>query len=369
MNPKQRYFSLDITRSLAIVFVTFNHAINRSFENYNGQYLDFSRYSFQANIFKSSVTVLSHLGVPLFLMITGFLILNKSYDHEDQVSHFYRHNWLHIVITTIIWLGLFYWFIYFFKPVSSLSGLSGKELLTGFIYNLGFMNQVTLGNIWYMMVIIPLYTILPALAVFLKKGYGKYLLLPCSIVFLYSFFFPALNHLFKLLEIQYSIRFALNSADVFSLFTLYILLGYYFSKCSFQKISLLSVTACSLLFFIICTSVQLFAYQSKQDILLGYESPLILIFSISIYILLYKLSMKMNRLSRLFSYLSNRTFGVYFIHMIIVEYINWSFPFAGWSPIRKFFVLEISSLFGGFIIVSILSKIKFVKDYLFMIKE
>ena len=108
MNTKTRQLSYDVIRTFAIVLVTFNHAVNRSFSNYTDQFLDFEKYSYGANIFKAAITVLSHVGVPLFLMLTGCLILTKSFETTEQRDRFFKYNWLRIVITTEIWLAIFF---------------------------------------------------------------------------------------------------------------------------------------------------------------------------------------------------------------------------------------------------------------------
>ncbi len=179
MNTKNRQFSYDVIRTFAILFVTFNHAINRSFSNYGAQYLDFERYSFFSNLFKASVTVLSHIGVPLFLMLTGSLILSKPFDTAEQRKFFYRHNWLRILITTEIWLAIAFWFIYFFSPDPLLRSYSIPKLITNFLLNQVFLEQRALGSMWYMNMIIPIYTLLPMIALYIQHGksqlFSKYL--------------------------------------------------------------------------------------------------------------------------------------------------------------------------------------------------
>ena len=51
---------------------------------------------------KALLTVASRYGVPLFLMITGALILRKRFETAEDVRRFYRHNWLSLLITSEI---------------------------------------------------------------------------------------------------------------------------------------------------------------------------------------------------------------------------------------------------------------------------
>ncbi len=62
------------------------------------------------------VTGFSHLGVPLFLMISGALLLEKRIKDENDIRRFYRHNLLGLVITSEIWYFLMFWFRVFVIP-------------------------------------------------------------------------------------------------------------------------------------------------------------------------------------------------------------------------------------------------------------
>lgn len=89
---KNRVFWLDTARSLAIILVALNHAVNRSYEVYEGQLEEFNSIPFLSSVFKSVCLVLSHLGVPFFLMISGALLLGKIFDNKQTVLRFYRHT-------------------------------------------------------------------------------------------------------------------------------------------------------------------------------------------------------------------------------------------------------------------------------------
>lgn len=109
LKPK-RLFYLDVARFIAIISISLNHAVNRSYENYNNQMAEFFALPFGSTLFKTFISVFSRIGVPLFLMITGVLILNKKMESASDVKRFYKHNLLSLLITTEIWYVLMYWF-------------------------------------------------------------------------------------------------------------------------------------------------------------------------------------------------------------------------------------------------------------------
>ena len=87
LEKKDRLFWLDISRFIAIISITMNHAINRSYQNYSDQICDFLTLPLWENIFKATITVFSHLGVPLFLMISGALLLHKKMEDEKKLMY------------------------------------------------------------------------------------------------------------------------------------------------------------------------------------------------------------------------------------------------------------------------------------------
>ena len=67
---QKRIAYLDVARSIAIVSITFNHAVNRAFATEVGQYAEFMTIPFMLSAAKAMLYAFSRLGVPIFLMIT-----------------------------------------------------------------------------------------------------------------------------------------------------------------------------------------------------------------------------------------------------------------------------------------------------------
>jgi surface polysaccharide O-acyltransferase-like enzyme len=79
---QKRLFYLDVARVIAIISISLNHAVNRSYQNYSGQMAEFFAIPMASTLFKMLISVFSRIGVPLFLMITGVLILNKKMEQN-----------------------------------------------------------------------------------------------------------------------------------------------------------------------------------------------------------------------------------------------------------------------------------------------
>lgn len=190
-----RSYYLDIARTIAIISISLNHAVNRTYDNYFGQMEEFLESSYLSSLLKSVVTVFSHLGVPLFLMISGALLLHKRMETADDVKRFYRHNLLELFITAEIWYFIMYWFI-FFEDISTgywEEGLAGT--LLGCVKTMLFLDQSTMSSMWYMPMILCLYATIPFAAMLVKRFSLKILSLPLILVFLRMFVLPLVNSL------------------------------------------------------------------------------------------------------------------------------------------------------------------------------
>ena len=87
---ERRVFWLDAVRALAVISVTFNHALNRSVLDQISLLRQLNPYAFLGCL----LYIFSRLGVPLFLMLSGALLLGRDYTQPRIRSRFYRHNWL-----------------------------------------------------------------------------------------------------------------------------------------------------------------------------------------------------------------------------------------------------------------------------------
>ena len=59
-------YYLDIARAIAIISISLNHAVNRTYDNYAGQMEEFLESSYLSSLLKSVATIFSHLGVRRF---------------------------------------------------------------------------------------------------------------------------------------------------------------------------------------------------------------------------------------------------------------------------------------------------------------
>lgn len=369
MNDQGRIFYLDVARVIAIISITFNHAVNRTYFNYTSaiqtEFYSISRYS---TLFKTLVTVFSRLGVPLFLMITGALLLNRKYDTKAAIRRFYTHNYLDLLITSEIWLFLGYWFIVLLDPVNNYFahyGVAGS--IIGCIKNLLFFDMINMGSMWYILMILCVYILIPIIAIFLQKSPSPNLIMiPVILMIMISYVIPTVNVYLPRIGIHEKVLW-LNAVDLFSPYLIYIIFGFYLSNKVLEKIPSALLITGTVATFAICCAFQYYCYSWSTH-LVSYQSPGILLCSLLLFEVIRRFGNKLLVLNKLISNLSRISFAIYLVHIFIMSGFFWYFDFTGFSRPGKFFFLEAVSFFGSILIIWIFSYIPFCRKRVFLIK-
>ena len=149
---KKRIRWIDLARAFGILTVVLCHCVH---EIYRLQLTYMSSLHRTGRLFGFAAFTAGRLGVPLFLMISGYLLLNRSYT-ADRCRHFFRHNFLRLLACTEIWF-LFY---HIFLSVTNLQDFSLRDMLLEML----FIKNGSIGHMWYMPVILGVYLLLPAAA-------------------------------------------------------------------------------------------------------------------------------------------------------------------------------------------------------------
>lgn len=368
MPDQKRIVFYDYARVFAIISISFNHAVNRVFDNYHDTQAEFLATSYDLQVIKAAVTVFSRMGVPFFLMLTGALILSKSFETKDDIKRFFRHNWLGILIATEIWLFLYYWFYYYLCPGTYLLYFTRKELILRLISTMLFVNQATEGLMWYMNMLIPLYTLLPVIAVFIHKGYGKYLKYPLFFTFFVTVF--TYDYARYLSVADPEAVFVTELYAPLTYFMIYVVAGYYISQGLLSKIRpwILFLFLFAGLYYA-AIRYQLWYYEGDYNHLVSYDSIPLMLSIFPLFELFRRVFRRGIRfLNAIITHISRRCFGIYFVHIIIMELFNWHYDFSAWEPLHKMFFLQAVSVIGALVVIDILSIIKPIRKYAFVIK-
>lgn len=374
--PKQlkqpRKFYLDLVRVVAIISISLNHAVNRCYQNYRGQMEEFYSISFASTLFKTIITVFSHIGVPLFLMITGVLILNKKMENSSDIKRFYKRNVLSLFITTEIWYALIYWIIVLFRLYESIpENIGFIEAVWGMIKTMLLLDQVTFDCMWYMPMILCLYTTLPFVIIVKNKlsdsEFSPVLLLPLGIVFLYAMVLPALNSLLYILGCE-PLSSRMDLLNLPSSFLLYIIIGYWVGNGALSRLKNHMVAIFTAGSFALCCAYQFYAYSQPLNYLVSYDFPLLPLCAAFLFELLRRTAKYVRKARKPVTYLARISFGIYFVHIIIMTFLVPSMNALSISRPFKVLLLEAVSVGGSILLITPLSKIPLFRKYLFMIK-
>lgn len=369
INTKERKTYLDVARTLAIISISLNHAVNRSFDNYSNQQAQYLASGMAATLIKTVFTIFSRIGVPLFLMITGVLILNKTFETSRDLKKFYTHNISQLFITTEIWYIIMYWFIIFFNPsVTVLKDEGVWGAVIGMLKTMLFIDQRTCGSMWYMPMILCLYMTLPFWAVVIKKFDARYICFPLVVSFLSFMVLPSLNT-FRMFQGKELLTTVFSPADSPSIYIIYILVGFWLGNGGLSKLKDWMLLTLAVTTFVGCCAYQWYAYSQPANYLVAYSSPGILLTAIFVFAYLRRKEKHFVRFKNVFAYFSKISFAIYFVHILIMEIFTWYFNFSKMYTSIKMIFLETVSMIGSVLVIALLSKIKLCKKYLFMIKD
>lgn len=365
-NKRSRIASLDYLRVFAILSISSNHALHRSFSVKEGIYDGLCSIPVWVSAIRALLYTFSRIGVPLFLMISGALLLDRDYSDRSALNRFVKHNWLELLRTTEIWLVIMYWYLSF----SSSSTLRKEGILKAFVECMGtllFINQKTMGSMWYMPMILGLYLMIPVMSLALKKLGSKYVFCMTALVAFGGIVVPSINSVLNAAGTDKTISFAVTYSYVFSRYLVFVLAGYWISHGALKKLSNIAVVILTAICFLLTAAFQFWTYTMDLDFSLNYSDIGILVIAVFVFELIQRLLTHRNAT---IEYIAKISFGIYFLHICIMEGLNAvlrSVPSIQY--LVKYLILELASVGGAIVIISATVGIGFVRKYVYLIKE
>ena len=291
---KTRIEWIDLVRAIAILTVLYIHATDGIYIISSDAIVNYTIYS---RIFNFASLFIGRIGVPFFLMITGYLLLDRNYDGE-RIRKFWNKSCKGLVIVTVIWAAIY---------VISLQFLTVGSTQV----NYAEAGTLFFSHMWYMPMIIGMYLSMPFVASALKH-FDVDTIYQATIVFtLLAFLLPFVTLLCKMhgldgVAIQYCLGF---SGGIYGI---YIILGYLVKKGKFKNVSSLKLWVLSIVSFLVCILFQYYAFVINYDFFLWYEFPFILLGSFALFELCSRV--KTVRFYSWVTVISKYSFAVFLIH-------------------------------------------------------
>ena len=215
--------------------------------------------------------------------------------------------------------------------------------------------------------ILCLYTTIPFAAMLVKKLSLKALSLPLLLAFLYGMCLPALNSLLVLRDIP-PMDTAVHLFNLCSIYYLYVFVGYFISQGGLQRLRTGEVAVLTVLLFALICGYQLYAYSDWVDYLVDYDFPLLLLCAMGLLELLRRGAEHLRGLRPVVTYLAKISFGIYFVHILIMSLLYWHMDFSEWSHLWTLLFLEGVSVGGSILLIALFSGIPFCRRRMFGIK-
>ena len=365
--PKRHYW-LDLARATAILSVTMNHALSRSFLTRENAYSEFLEMSAAGSFLKALLYACSRLGVPLFLMITGSLLMYRDYEDTKTFKRFFHHNFGSLFVATELWLFIQFWFLQFFED----SILRTKGFFTALIRCVGtlcLINTTEMTNMWYMWMILPVYLMIPVMSLGVKKLGDKLFFILAAIAVTANILIPNINTILYVAGQEKYLDFAISARDLFSQYFVFVFIGYWITRGKLQKICntlLLSVFIVGL----VATSLfQYWMYSNGSNYYIAYNDIGVLIVSASLFELIRRSASAFRKLKRPVTFLARSAFAIFFLHLIIMHTIIMLIGKEIIYRFPRFLLLESFSLIGSCLIVWIGARISFVRHRMFLIRN
>lgn len=304
-----RKTSLDVIRTLAIALVILNHVVEKTYTYTVAGMQDIGSSS---QLLAMSLFTLARQGVPLFLFLTGYLLLPRSY--EGKVLHFWESHLLPLIITWEVWIVIYTFFLYLYIGI--------PFTLLDLIKKMLFLKGVGLSHEWYMPMIIGMYFFIPLLSIVLNKIDTKIIIICALITYFYYFVLPSLNIILTIQgkELCYGLLDMHYSGGEYGL---YLVLGYLSSKIKFSERKRSFLYIGIFIGAYLCTvQFQKYVFNNSYEYGIWYAFLLVPVSSFALFMFLKDINIRQDFINKLFYNISKVSFGMYLMHMIPLHMIG-----------------------------------------------
>ena len=309
--------SLDVLRIIAIVGVVAIHTFSWVVTNPE-----------QVGSVQRAVAIAVDLGfvwaVPVFVMISGALILRPS-TFARGIPSFYRSRALRLVPALIFWnlvyLFIAKWFLLDVRP--SLRGLV-EMTMDGRFYT----------QLYFLWIVLGLYMVAPVLAAFLKDGGTARALITAGVALVWAV-------VVFTLPITVDALFGVQRPIAVSFLLLWLpYVGYFLAGYALSLVELRRWMVWSALAVAVATgALTIWQYASRGSVPLldalspvSYYGPIVAVLSVAVFVFFvgaFDTVAFRERTARVITTLSNASFGVFLVHLLVVAVMfrflpNWT---------------------------------------------
>lgn len=274
--------------------------------------------------------------VPVFVMLSGVLLLGKEYELEL----FLKKRFARIVWPFLFWSVVYILFAWFFKGIMEM-GMDVRQI-GSWIFSL-FQTGASY-HLWYVYMILGLYLFIPVIGKWIRNASEKEI-----------HYFLVLWFMTLCLNYPFIAAYKINlELSYFTGFLGYLVLGHYYATKSFDS----STTArrTGLILFLIGSTITILGnyfvavqHGKYVNTFYSYLSPNVCMASLGLLLFIKNSSLQNPGLIKLRNFISQYSFGIYLVHVLVLSGlsrfgIHWKFihPFIG-IPFTSIMCLVISA--------------------------
>ena len=295
---------------------------------------------------------LSRMGVPLFFMVSGYLLLGKS----EPVADFFRKRFVKVGIPTLFWsVAYLLWSVEAYR--------NGTMKPMGIA--LSMLKAMYLGDVeihlWFLYILIGIYLVVPILRIFVSAASRR------DLTYFVIIWFLATS-LFELAHRIIGFPTALT-IPVVTGYVGYFMFGYLLADVELgRRGKLLSALGCIIAITITFFGTNMLSARvgSIDSYFYSYFSPPTVLAAICGFFLLKSLGQSLGKAGVVVRSISETSFGIFLIHIFVIQLLrngdlgfrlySWMAPSVYMIPLTGLVVCTLS-----FVIVFVLRKIAVIK--------
>ena len=353
------YLSYDILRILAMLAVISIHISAFFVLKYKPDNIEF--------ISENVLNVLSSFAVPVFLMISGALLLNEDKPFDDKT--FIKKSWLPLVLITILWTvfyGLFYGYglpMLTHQPTSFSTFLNYLICFEGSDYP----------HMWYMYMIVGMYLLIPIFRLFVKRenrNYILWLIIGCFVIQCIPQTLGVFTAGAEFTVKDFVEHFYLNPL---MRMVIYLFLGWYLSTFQLAKNKRIIIYILGIISaFVMLWSVQTYitTIPSIRAYFLSGADITSTLYAIAIFVFVLAICKNKENNRPKLKELSTFIFGIFVLHVFFLElFLQIIYPYSKFTlqiPIVYHILILIVVFALSYIVVFLVSKIKYLRKIFYL---
>ena len=355
MHSAVRTAWMDRARAFAILTVVLCHAVEiiQPF-----QLEVYTAANWPEWLMRFALFTLGRLGVPLFLGLTGALLLPRDYSGAEQLRGFYRKNFVRLLVCVECWMVLYSFFLVWYHDLPlDWRRMAGAMTATG---------QLQLGHLWYMPMILGMYLLLP-FAARAVQGLSVRTVLPVmAITFAYVSLLPSLNLVLEVFSIAQR-ESLLDLGFSGGVYGLYILGGWLIGhKKALAAWPGWMTRLCFAAGYVLTVLFQLWRYHMGFAYKVWYDFAILMLTGFFLFELFRRSGCKKPGLDRLCLYLSRRSFAVFLLHFPLQRVCCYygCHVWLGEALGAQTAVVFVLSLAASLALISVFSRIPIIRRWL-----